>query len=177
MFPIASFFPERGLLGILMKPTHPCSGPLESQACPIHRYLSLVRRRWQTGKHRMTLGWAIIVKGRWKLQVRITWMALHLNQRLLNCDVRDGVMLSWTPRIVDTGCAPPCLDASDDDAVEEDWLEYQMQESLEIDHAEATLTQFVNRTDLLHYWRSHSPSCRTHFSPSRGAACFAILEG
>ena len=26
---------------------------------------------------------------------------------------------------------PPCLDASDDDAVEEDWLEDQMQESLE----------------------------------------------
>ena len=36
--------------------------------------------------------------------------------------------------------ALPCLDASDDDAMEEDWLEDQMQESLEIDHAEATMT-------------------------------------
>ena len=31
----------------------------------------------------MTLGWAIIVKGRWKLQVRITWMALHLTQMIV----------------------------------------------------------------------------------------------
>ena len=88
------FFPKGGLLGTLMKPTHYCSGPLESQACPIHRYWSLVCRKLQIGNRRMTLGWAIIVKGRLKLHVRITWMVLHLTQRLLNCDVRDGVLLS-----------------------------------------------------------------------------------
>ena len=36
--------------------------------------------------------------------------------------------------------APPCFDASDDDAMEEDWLDDQLQESLGIDHAEATMT-------------------------------------
>ena len=35
----------------------------------------------------------------------------------------------------------------------------------------------ANRTIRLHYWRSHSPSSRTHCSPSRGAACYAILDG
>ena len=88
------FFPKRGLLGILMKPTHPCLGPLEFQACPIHRYLFLARRRLQIGKRRMTLVSATIVKGRLKLQARSTWMVLHLTQRLLNCDVRSGVLLS-----------------------------------------------------------------------------------
>ena len=36
--------------------------------------------------------------------------------------------------------APPCFVASDNDAMEEDWLEDQLQESLGIDHAEATMT-------------------------------------
>ena len=36
--------------------------------------------------------------------------------------------------------APPCLDAPDDDAMEEEWLEDQMQDLLEIDHAEAAMT-------------------------------------
>ena len=35
--------------------------------------------------------------------------------------------------------APPCLNASDDDAVEEEWLGDQMQEILEIDHAQAAM--------------------------------------
>ena len=100
MIPIASRREHAPILSharvtwVSMKQTHPCCGPLESQACPNHRYLSLVRRRWQTGKRRMTLGWAIIAKGRLKLQFRVTWMVLHSTQRLLNFDVRDGVLLS-----------------------------------------------------------------------------------
>ena len=35
--------------------------------------------------------------------------------------------------------APPCFDASDDDAMEEDWLEAQMQDMFDIDHAEAAM--------------------------------------
>ena len=35
--------------------------------------------------------------------------------------------------------APPCLDASDDDAMEEEWLEAQMQEMFDIVHAEAAM--------------------------------------
>ena len=41
--------------------------------------------------------------------------------------------------------APPCLDASYDEAVEEDWLEDQMQKSLEIYHAEAAMTDEPTR--------------------------------
>ena len=45
--------------------------------------------------------------------------------------------------------APQCLDASDDDAMEEDSLEDQMQESLEIDHAEAAMTDEPTREPKL----------------------------
>ena len=79
--------------------------------------------------------------------------------------------------------APPCLDASDDDAMEEDWLEDQMQESLEIDLAEAAMTDEPIREPKLLVGRfgcipgDHTVPCRTHLSPSCGAACYAILEG
>ena len=115
------------LRGILMKPTHPCSSPLESQPCPNHRSLSLVAD-WEAqddtwvGHHR---------QGRLKLRVRNTWMVLHLTQRLLNFDARDGVLLCRPPEasaLTVVPVAPPCGDASDDDAKEEKWLEDQMQE-------------------------------------------------
>ena len=71
-------------------------------------------------------------------------MALHLTQRLFNCDVRDGGFAVLEPPELSTQAvvlvAPPCFDASDGDAMEEDWLDDQLQESLGIDHAEATMT-------------------------------------
>ena len=74
--------------------------------------------------------------------------------------------------------APPCFDASDNDALEEDWLEAQMQETFHIDHAEAAMSdepggqnpltggtriesicpraQSDNRTVRLYFWGSYS---------------------
>ena len=45
--------------------------------------------------------------------------------------------------------APPCLDAPDDDAMEEEWLEDQMQDLLDIDHAEAAMTDEPGREPKL----------------------------
>ena len=45
--------------------------------------------------------------------------------------------------------ATPCLDASGDDAMEEDCLDDQMQESLGIDHAEAVRLHFLVVTQSL----------------------------
>ena len=56
-----------------------------------------------------------------------------------------GFCCPGTPRTVEPSTlivvpvAPPCLDASDDDAMEEERLGDQMQEILEIDHAEAAM--------------------------------------
>ena len=44
-------------------------------------------------------------KGRLKLQVGITWMVLHLTQRLLNCGARDGFCCF---RTVETDCGSGC---------------------------------------------------------------------
>ena len=79
--------------------------------------------------------------------------------------------------------APPCLDASDDDAMEEEWLEDQMQEMLEIDYAEAAMTDEPGREPKLIMGRfgciggDHTAPHAVRISPSCGVACYAILEG
>ena len=77
-----------------MKPTHPCSGPLQSQAC----------------SHPSVLVPGAQEVADWEAQDE-TWVGHHrqgqievagpcfldgsaINLRLLNCDVRDGVLLS-----------------------------------------------------------------------------------
>ena len=149
---------------------------LESEECPVHRYFSVADWEAQDdtelGHHRQG-----------QMEVAGPY---YLDGSAFNPEIVELRRAGWSfsvlepPRTRDKDCCPPCLDASDDDAMEEDWLEDQMQEPLEIDHAEATLTVEPTREPKvyrLHYWRSHSPSCRTHVSPSRGAACYAILEG
>ena len=78
---------------------------------------------------------------------------------------------------------PSCFDASDDDAMEEDWLDDELQESLGIDHAEATMTVEPTCEPKLSFERfgcisgDHTVPHGEHISPSRGAACYTFLEG
>ena len=128
-----------------------------------------------------------MVKGRWKLQVRITWMALHFPEIVELRRAGWGFALLEPPELSTQAVflvAPPFLDASDDDAMEEDWLEDQMQESLEIDYAEAAMTDEPIREPKSLIGRcgcisgdNTAPHSEHIFSPSRGAACLAILEG
>ena len=100
-------------------------------------------------------------------------------------------VLESTEPVTMTGVpvAPSCFDASDDDAMEEDWLEAQVQEMFDIDYAEVAISDEPGgqnpllvehaRERKLIFGRlgSHSPSCRKHLSPWCGAACCVFLEG
>ena len=182
------FFPKRGLPGILMKPTHPCPGPLESKACPIHPSVLVPGAQEVAG---------------WEVQDD-TWVGHHRQgqNEVAGPYYLDGS--AFNPVIVELRragrgsavlehpepstltvvlVAPSCLDASDDDAMEEEWLEDQMQEILEIDHAEAAMIDEPAREPKLIMGRfgcvagDHTVPHAEHISPSCGAACFAILEG
>ena len=89
----------RGLPGNLMKPTRPCFGPLSFQARPNFRYSSLVRRRLQIGRRRMTRGWAVIVKGQTAVAGPHYLDGSAFNPETLELRrVRDGACCFRTPQ-------------------------------------------------------------------------------
>ena len=142
MVPIASrrehapiLFPFTSLPGILMKPTHPCSGPLESQACPNHRYLSLGAQEvtdWEAqddtweGHHR-----------RGRIEVAGPYF---LDGSAFNPEIVELRRAGWGFAVLEhpepstltvVPVAPPCLSLMTM-LRKEEWLEDQMQEILEI---------------------------------------------
>ena len=140
----------------------------------------------------MTRGWVSIAKDGLRWKARIIWMSLLCNPGVVELRRAGWGFAVLEPPANETptiaSVAPPCLDASEGESFEDELWDNQMQEDFDLDLAAATTVEGdvpvghsrEPRLSIGHFGcvaGDHSSACRTHVSPSCGAACCAILEG